>query len=289
MLKKNRQNNTSGQSLTGGLPARSLGMLTYCQNNGWQPLPKAGDGDGSNAFNHPLSLSDRGCHPAGAGVTAKHARLRYLRRLATVMSAVVVFCMVGCQNNRSGQPTVIRTSNGQTYVPGRIPDRLPQSTRHPWLPPAYEEKLNQWEGIIIHHTVTDHGPASFIDRLHKDKGYDELGYHFVINNGRGQKDGKVEPTPRWYKQKHGAHCRVNKNDNNYWNQHTIGIGLIGNFEKTWPTNAQYDSLARLVRFLQKRYNISTGEVKGHKHIKPTKCPGKNFSFTELKRRIAAIR
>ena len=42
---------------------------TVCrQNNGWQPLPKAGDDNGGNAFNHPLSLRDRGCHPAAADV-----------------------------------------------------------------------------------------------------------------------------------------------------------------------------------------------------------------------------
>jgi len=262
MIQKTRQNNTSRQLLMGGMLRQNLGMLTIpCLN--------------------PTS--------AGVGMPPQPMRSRYLRRLAAVISAVIVFCLVGCQNNRPGQPTVIRTPQGYTHIPGSIPGRSRQSPRHPWLPTAYREKLNQWEGIVIHHTVTDHGPASYINRLHKDKGYDETGYHFVINNGRGERDGKVEPTSRWFKQKHGAHCRVNKNDNNYWNEHTIGIGLIGNFEKSWPTNAQYDSLARLVHFLQKRYGISINDVKGHKHIKPTKCPGKHFSFAELKRRIATIR
>jgi len=156
-----------------------------------------------------------------------------------------------------------------------------------WIPPRDIDSRTRWEGIVIHHTVTEYGSASFIDRLHRDRGFDELGYHFVITNGEGGRNGKIEVGSRWRKQKHGAHCRVNPHDDNYWNEHTIGIGLIGNFEKKRPTNAQYDALARLVKFLQNRYNIPTSKVIGHGNVPGAKtlCPGKQFSFWELRRRL----
>ena len=121
-----------------------------------------------------------------------------------------------------------------------------------------------------------------------------LGYHFVINNGvykngYGKADGLVDVCFRWRQQKTGSHCRPSGDWSNYWNEHTIGICLIGNFEKTRPTERQWQSLVKLVRFLQKRYNIPTSQIKGHRDVKPTKCPGRYFSFGELRRRLAGHR
>jgi hypothetical protein len=151
-----------------------------------------------------------------------------------------------------------------------------------WVPLGGYEDKSRWEGILIHHSATDNGNAAFIDRIHTDKGYDEMGYHFLINNGNGKTDGYIEVGSRWVKQKHGAHCRVDQNDDNYWNEHTIGICLIGNFEKYSPSEAQYQSLAKLVQFLQDRYHIATSRIKGHGDVDKTKCPGRLFSFAKLR-------
>lgn len=172
----------------------------------------------------------------------------------------------------------------RTSVPVIDHDDVPAGS-HPWLPPNNREDFRRWRGIVVHHSALDTGNAQTIDRLHKNRGFDGLGYHFVIGNGRGGTDGKVEVGYRWRRQEKGAHCRVNRNDANYWNEHTIGICLVGNFENYRPTRAQYDSLAKLIRFLQNRYRIPTSKIKGHSDIKATKCPGKHFSFWELKRKL----
>ena len=65
----------------------------------------------------------------------------------------------------------------------------------------------------------------------RDNQWDELGYHFVIGNGTHTGDGQVEVGSRWGKQKHGAHC---KTPDNYYNDHGIGICLVGNFENSNP-------------------------------------------------------
>ena len=147
--------------------------------------------------------------------------------------------------------------------------------------------MNRWEGILIHHSASDSGSAAQFDKWHKQQGWDGLGYHFVIDNGRGGTDGRVEVGYRWRDQLTGAHCRQASRDDNYWNEHTIGICLVGNFEQHTPTPAQYESLAQLTHFLQRRYNIPTYKIRGHRDIvSSTACPGRNFSFAELHRRLA---
>ena len=85
-------------------------------------------------------------------------------------------------------------------------------------------------------------------------GWDELGYHFVIGNGRGTPDGMIEVGSRWHKQKHGAHC---KTPDNYFNNHGIGICLVGDFTKRRPSAAQMASLEQLVRFLSNKLRKRT--------------------------------
>ncbi|MCK4602755.1 MAG: hypothetical protein KAU28_09835, partial [Phycisphaerae bacterium] len=49
-----------------------------------------------------------------------------------------------------------------------------------------------WRYIVIHHSATARGNAAVFDKSHRRRGYDELGYHFVIDNGAGGPDGNVE-------------------------------------------------------------------------------------------------
>jgi N-acetyl-anhydromuramyl-L-alanine amidase AmpD len=174
-----------------------------------------------------------------------------------------------------------RTDTGQltAQVPQKLPIYGPQDTTI-WIPKVSER---QWQFIVIHHSATPTGNAAEFDKMHRDKGWDELGYHFVIGNGTGSRDGEVEIGPRWVKQKHGAHCKVTGHPE--YNDVGIGICLVGNFDVTHPTEAQMASLARLVKFLMKRYNVPRGSVYGHGQLKPTDCPGRNFDYSDLWRRV----
>ena len=44
-----------------------------------------------------------------------------------------------------------------------------------------------WRYIVIHHSATDAGNAGTFDLQHRRRGWDELGYHFGIDNGQGAK------------------------------------------------------------------------------------------------------
>ncbi len=120
----------------------------------------------------------------------------------------------------------------------------------------------------------------------RGRGWDELGYHFVIGNGVGYGDGKVYVGARWTKQMHGAHC---KTPNNYYNDHGIGICLIGNLDSHTPTQKQMQSLSRLVSFLSSKCDIPQSKVNTHGGVThKTACPGKHFSLQSLLRQLSAV-
>lgn len=164
-----------------------------------------------------------------------------------------------------------------------------------WIPSAGIEDRDRWHGIIVHHSATHTGNAPELHFLHqkrKDRNGDPwlgMGYHFVINNGHGGADGQVEVGFRWQKQMTGAHCRPRSCSHNYWNEHTIGICLVGNFERERPTQAQYNSLTGLIRFLQQRYHIPANMIQGHRDIAGavTACPGRYFSWEILRQKLGS--
>ena len=142
-----------------------------------------------------------------------------------------------------------------------------------WIPAS---PPRPWRWIVIHHSATEFGSARLFDRAHRARGWDEMGYHFVIDNGHGGRDGKVEVCSRWVKQKWGAHC--GGTPNNEYNNYGIGICLVGNFSKKLPSARQLRSLKKLLIFLMQRYNIPPSNVIGHRDAPGarTACPGDAF-------------
>ena len=116
-----------------------------------------------------------------------------------------------------------------------------------------------------------------VRREHRAKGWDELGYHFVIGNGTDTANGLVEVGSRWPKQKWGAHAQTPSEE---FNNFGIGICLVGNFDQSRPTKEQMDSLSRLVAYLMKTYRIPADHVIGHGDTKPTECPGKQHEHRD---------
>lgn len=134
----------------------------------------------------------------------------------------------------------------------------------------------EWKYIVIHHSGGPSGNIKIFDAYHKSRGWDGIGYDFVIGNGRGQRDGAVEATYRWKVQKHGAHAGVYE-----YNQHGIGICLVGDFNKSHPTQKQLASLVSLIAYLQQRCHIPASHILGHRQVKMTDCPGRNFPYYEV--------
>ena len=205
---------------------------------------------------------------------------------------LLIFVVVGCSEEEA-VPEVVGvadyTISESAFIPRTKPIVHPKvnDIHSSWIPPKEVENMQRWKGIVLHHSAVPFGSAAHEEKYHKSRGWDGLGYHFVINNGirkngYGEPDGLVEIGYRWKGQKVGSHCRENGDKSNYWNKYTIGICLIGDFETKPPTQRQMDSLVKLVRFLQDRYDIPTSQIKGHRQIKATKCPGRKFPMNRFK-------
>jgi N-acetylmuramoyl-L-alanine amidase len=178
-------------------------------------------------------------------------------------------------------------------TPLRVPAKMPSAAKTPssssvrgdaaWSQISGSER--SWKWIVLHHSDDTSGCAAKYNADHLAKGWENgLGYHFVIGNGTQSGDGEVEIGSRWTSQIQGAHA---KTPDNCYNEQGIGICLVGDFEHGTgrPTRAQMDALARLCRWLMERYSISSDRVMGHADCKPTACPGRNFPWADLRRRL----
>lgn len=140
----------------------------------------------------------------------------------------------------------------------------------------------EWRYVVIHHSGTKTGSAKSFDTFHRDeRGWDGLGYDFVIGNGQGSGDGQVEVGYRWKQQLTGAHAGRAENGSNLMNETGIGICLVGNFDATSPTPAQLRALHRLVAFLCAWCGIPPENVLVHGDVRDTDCPGKKFPVGEF--------
>ncbi len=148
---------------------------------------------------------------------------------------------------------------------------------------AYPDKADRpWKYIVLHHSATPTGDYAQIDREHKKTlGFDGCGYHFVIGNGAGSDDGKIEVAARWSQQKQGVHCRNARSHD--VEDYGIGICLIGNLDQKAPTARQVAAMQALVAYLEERYNIAPARVATHKHLAATAtvCPGRYFPDATL--------
>ena len=151
--------------------------------------------------------------------------------------------------------------------------RPPAVVENPWKP---DGPPREWRHIVIHHTASTTGSVESIHEAHLGKGWQGIGYHFVIGNGNGMGDGVIEPTFRWREKMHGAHAGKDE-----YNQHGIGICLVGNFEETDPSHAQMAAVKRLVGVLKSSYEIPGSSVIAHRDVKATACPGKNFPLDDV--------
>ena len=124
--------------------------------------------------------------------------------------------------------------------------------------------------IIIHCSATLEGrnyTVSDIDHWHKARGFNMIGYHYVIYLDGTVHEGRPVSLP-------GAHCKGH-------NEHSIGICYIGGYDadtfepKDTRTPQQRKAMLELIKKLKKRYPGVT--IHGHNEYSDKACPCFNVS------------
>lgn len=166
---------------------------------------------------------------------------------------------------------------GEVLIPGQKL-LIPHPSQYKNIVPVY--KNDRWQYILVHHTAGTVGKALLVDRIHRERGFEEgLGYHFLIDNGSlGKGNGQVEVAPRWIRQEQGAHCKASN-----MNEKSIGIGLVGNFNNKKPSAAQLHTLTQLVGLLGTYYEVPVSYVLPHRLVPGarTDCPGNLFPWEKF--------
>jgi hypothetical protein len=145
----------------------------------------------------------------------------------------------------------------------------------------------RWQFIVVHNSGTRQGNARVFDYYHRHvrRMQNGLAYHFVIGNGTSTGNGQIEVGDRWRRQINGGHVH-----SDYLNNISLGICLVGDFNRDQPTRAQLESCEELIRYLRQRCGKVAGHdivVRPHREMNPprwpTDCPGDVFPYSWFRR------
>ncbi|MDQ6912193.1 MAG: peptidoglycan recognition protein family protein [Verrucomicrobiota bacterium] len=145
----------------------------------------------------------------------------------------------------------------------------------------------RWKFIIVHNSGTRQGNARAFDYYHRRvrRMQNGLAYHFVVGNGTSSGNGQIEVGDRWRRQINGGHVH-----SDYLNNISLGICLVGDFNRDQPTRAQLQATEELIRYLRERCGrVEAGNipVRPHREMNPprwaTDCPGDAFPYSWFRR------
>lgn len=159
--------------------------------------------------------------------------------------------------------------------------------RKPNPPLSFRSKLTplkKVDMIILHHMAHKTAGVHDIHNYHRSRTYTNssgktaywsgIGYNYFITF-----DGIIYEA-------RGLHVGAQIAGHN---NRSIGIGFQGDFEQQSMTNAQLNAGAALCSKLLQDHSLTEKDIKRHKDLAATACPGNNFSFTELKQMLTTVR
>jgi len=163
------------------------------------------------------------------------------------------------------QPSPLPLAWSQEPAPSRvsrppIQDLINQLPRH--ATKQYETRtLSEIRSLVIHHSAT---PSTIMPRriaeYHVRKhDWPGIGYHFLV-----AEDGSLFQANALETVSHHAATA---------NQYGVGICFLGDFTAQVPPPAQLRAGAHLVAWLMQELNITLENVKGHRELMDTVCPG----------------
>jgi N-acetylmuramoyl-L-alanine amidase len=139
------------------------------------------------------------------------------------------------------------------------------------------------EYIIIHHSKSELDFPAFIRFRHMYlRGWEDIGYHYLVGNGRLlTKNGRVYAGRP--EENVGAHAIG-------YNKNSLGICILGNFDRRYPELTQTSGLIKLLADKIRKYKIPAKNILGHHEIAGVNksCPGKHFDMDYLRAILTSI-
>lgn len=142
--------------------------------------------------------------------------------------------------------------------------------KHIWR--RYKKRsLDKIDMVVVHHSATTSGTAKSFARYHvNSRGWPGIGYHYVID-----KDGTINQT----NELENISYHVSGQNTN-----SIGICLVGDYDKQKPPAIQMDQCARLIVSLQNQLDQEL-KIRGHSAFSKKTCPGLNFNMEDIVNRV----
>jgi hypothetical protein len=145
---------------------------------------------------------------------------------------------------------------------------------------------NRWTSIVIVHSGEPAGSPEDIASEHKALGYDGLGFHFVVGNGKRMGDGEIHVGYRWLDQQPGAD--LSGVNSSFSSADAIEICLVGDGDRRPFSDEQLYRLAQLVHALSDELDIPADRVLLHKDLGGTSSPGQFFPRAEFEQLLASM-
>jgi N-acetyl-anhydromuramyl-L-alanine amidase AmpD len=123
------------------------------------------------------------------------------------------------------------------------------------------------ERVIVHHSGGASGNVEAFRKQHIEvNGWQDVGYHFIVGNGRGAGDGEVQHGRAV--QFAGAHCPGQ-------NDRSIGVCLVGDFTGSYgPSMRQRAALVELLTAICLVFDLDPAhDIADHNDFRATDCPG----------------
>jgi len=133
--------------------------------------------------------------------------------------------------------------------------------------------------LVLHHTERSIDWPAFVRLRHRMRGWEDIGYHFVIGNGLFAQPGTlIVGRPEEYM---GAHAHG-------YNRNSLGICLIGNFDRSIPDPAQWKAAIDLLAQKSVEYDVDLDHVIGHREIPGAgkSCPGFRIDLDIMRQQVS---
>ena len=113
----------------------------------------------------------------------------------------------------------------------------------------------KWDFIEVYYSGTNVGDIEEITRFNGFTNSEDVNYHFLVCNGTGGTNGKIQATTKWHRQRAAL-----GGQDWFGNNQTVRICVVADGIKFLPTDCQLKRTTGLVEVLARKFDISAKRI-----------------------------